>query len=563
LTAQRTCHERIIKKIMKNRIVCLAYIICALLSVHGQSWTSSNRLPANLNVPIRKCNSTDIPCYESFPYTTPGSTAQLPLERNEVFALAVYNNDSCSPVIGQKIMQNITCSEYFCSNRSVIAQVQKQALGNNSYSESVMIYNHHAVATFCYFCNHNDRSAFHTRRANGLCPYFWQHDPKACQEYPSDTKENLLLPRVAQYSIYYAYRKILNTNLNYNTNLNWDVNKLDGVLNVTEMRYNLSDYNFETTLGITPYMCYCPYLRFGSRCDITTRILIPFFFEFLPWINLVLGLFFTIMFVLICVIPKIVQIYKKKVKSSPETAIRNTLADLEFIAVVTAPIGMASNSISNPFMFLWYFLSSCNATGNVFIMLSYLFFGISVASLLVQWLHVFDSASSLQLKSKLSVKNRIILAIFALSMTFFVIAAALAYIIYFILLGIMPVPNVVLRTMVSVLCIIVVVFLSLFAGGFLIYGFRMYFMLRKNQSDLNFIKLKLTRFMIAVNISLIHYILWLILTAIEGFTPTSFLALAMFSNILPLGYCMFVTYFVIGVQLFNVKNFRAVYAKKQ
>jgi hypothetical protein len=546
---------------MTKRIVCLAYILCTLLSVHGQRRTCSNRLPANLNMPIRKCNSTDIPdipCYESFPYIVFSSVA-YPVERTEVLGLLVYNDDYCSPVIGQKIMQNITCSEYFCSNRSVIAQVQRQALGNNSYSEDVMIYNHLAVTTFCYFCNHNDRSAFHTRRANGLCPYFWQHDPKACQEYPSDTRENLLLPKIgpAQYSDYYAYRK------NSNTNLNWDINKLDGVLNVTEMRYNLSDYNFETTLGITPYACYCPYLRFGSRCGITTRISIPFFLESLPWINLVLGLFCTLVFSLICVIPKIAQIYKKKVKSGPETAIRDTLTDLEFIAVVTAPISMASNSISNPFVFVYFYYSYANIIGNIFIVLSYLFFGISVVSLLVQWLHVFDSASSLQLKSKLSVKNRIVLAIFSLSIAFFVIVAALMYIIFFVVAGIMPVPNVVLRTMVSVLYSVVVVFFSLFAGGFLIYGFRMYFMLRKNQSDLNFIKLKLTRFMIAVNISLIHYILWLILTVIEGFTPTSFSALVMFTNAMPLGYCMFVTYFVIGVQLFNVNNFRAVYAKKQ
>jgi hypothetical protein len=204
---------------MTNRIVCLSLILCTLLSVHGQSWTCSNRLPANLNVPIQKCNSTDVPCYQSFPYITPTHTGLFPLEYDEVLGLLVYNNDSCSPdVIGQKIMQNITCSEYFCTNRSVIAQVQRQALGNNSHSEAVMIYNHLAVTTFCYFCNHDDRSAFHTRRANGLCPYFWQHDPKACQEYPSDTRENLLLPSVDQYSIYYAYRR--------NSNLNWDINKL-------------------------------------------------------------------------------------------------------------------------------------------------------------------------------------------------------------------------------------------------------------------------------------------------------------------------------------------------
>jgi uncharacterized membrane protein YagU involved in acid resistance len=213
-----------------------------------------------------------------------------------------------------------------------------------------------------------------------LCPYFWQHDLKACQEYPSDTRENLLLSSVDQYSIYYAYRR--------NSNLNWDINKLDGVLNVTEMRYNLSDYNIETTLGITPYICYCPYQRFGSRCDITSRILIPFFLKSLPWINLVLGLLFTIVFVLVCVIPKIAHIHKKKVKSSPNQAIRNTITDLEFIAVVTASIGMTASSISNSFMLSFYY-SYSYVLANIFIILSYLFFGICIVSLLVQWLHVF------------------------------------------------------------------------------------------------------------------------------------------------------------------------------
>jgi hypothetical protein len=64
-----------------------------------------------------------------------------------------------------------------------------------------------------------------------------------------------------------------------------------------------------------------------------------------------------------------------------------------------------------------------------------------------------------------------------------------------------------------------VIFFSILVVGFLVYGTRMYCILRAVNSEVNFVKLKFTKFMIVIMVLFMNYISWMLIMAIETALP--------------------------------------------
>jgi hypothetical protein len=410
----------------------------------------------------------------------------------------------------------------------------------------------------CFFCNTIDRTQFRQLLANNSCPYFWQHDSEYCRDTANDVGENYI--SYGQYDVlsskYYSYRKSLDPTLNLN------LARMDDFLNLTVLRYQNNDHLGERSRGEYPYLCYCPSSdRYGVQCDAYTRIVYPFFNEVLPVMAFICKMMFGVMFFIIVVIPKVITGVQKYVQYGKRMhlAIFTTLfTNLDCVGGYVSLISIIINAVRD-------IVQPYNPTAaGILNIISFVLLGISIQFLLVHWLHIYDSASEMMIDAPLNKKNKIILAIMLILMGILLIFAIVGG---GVATGLRTggysstVANDYFTYFNMSLFLLAVAILGGFAIGFLVYGLRMYRILKMVDNTVSLLKLRFTRLMIIVDVSFLHFMLWMIVLAID-YPMYGFYGPFMSDYSFVFVYLsMFATFTAIATFLYSTEEFKIAYTK--
>jgi hypothetical protein len=386
----------------------------------------------------------------------------------------------------------------------------------------------------------------------------WKHDPNYCYDTPRDVGENMV--NKAGYHIlgdrYLNYRRSIDPSLKL------DLGKLDDLLNLTLIRAATDDHLTERQREEFPYLCYCPSdKRFGSQCDVTTHILLPFFNEVQPYMAFALKMVFGVSFLFIVVIPKHVGYvfdFKSQGFSTPKIIMQACFMQLDALASVATFVSIIFQAIND------IIIPVLNAAAGVFNVLSYVLLGVCIVLLLVQWLHIYSCSSELMMKGRLSLKHRIILGVMLGMLAILVIIGVAGQIAAASIAG--RVPNTTYNAYNDnfnmVLYLAAVVLLGGYSIGFLVYGLLMYRILKSMSNDTSIFQLRFTRVMIMVDLSFLHFMYWLVVLAVDfplfaSYGPFMSLYTNTFTFL-----SMFLTFTAVGYMLFNVKDFKRTYTCK-
>jgi hypothetical protein len=492
-------------------------------------------------------NST---CYDAIPLVYSSNSYQ---QDYLYIYLAYYYNPTVNMCDLDFTFYNTSCSQFFCSSRASVYSLLAKYTNDTSLISNVMtpLFWMHNV---CYYCNYTGRTQFFSLLANNSCPYFWQHDPNYCQEYENQEYENVL-----SYGTYAtrAY-KYLNYRMSLDPMLNLDISKTDDLLNLTVIRNQNMDHLAERARGEYPYMCYCPsYNRYGPQCDVYARILYPYYTELISYCELVIEIPIIITYILVVTIPKHVSTFKKieKVQNKWYKSLFTTLfTRLEIVSTNISLASMICVAISNLFYSstVWVIFNS----------LSFALIGLGVGILLIHWAHIHESAQELSLDARLSLRNRILLWSLIAFVICVIIVAAIG-------LNVNVIPGIPYNVYVAInnhlsfaLLMTLVVFMGGYGIGFMVYGIAMYRVLTKVNTKLTLFKLKITRMMLLMDATFLHFMVWIVIYActyewrqIGPFIITYIHTLVHIA--------MFITYVCIGASLFVPSEVRALFCANQ
>jgi hypothetical protein len=443
---------------------------------------------------------------------------------------------------------NTSCSQIFCTT---FANASDLFRGEYFYWQYLQ--------AACYYCKSPNRQEFIKNLDAGNCPYFWKHDPRYCRD-ADETDENLTL-RDDLYKLLPLYLKYISKK---NSSLVIPKNYgLDFVLNLTVIRNANNDHIGERERGEIMYMCYCPTSkRWGRECDSYTRILTPFNVETVPPLLLTLKAVFGIGFLLIVAIPKNVESVKRN-KRTGKSIIRSILlgifANLDTLSAISVVIGIFFSTLREILM-----ATSEYNVAAIFNIISYVLLGIALELLLVQWSHIYDSANEMVMNGPLSPKNKIILGVMLTLLGLLLLVAIVGTIVG---VNVPKEPNVQVYNdyynyFNGALYLLACVFIGGFAVGFLFYGLSMFRILRKVDSSLSILQLRVTRMMIVVDLTFLHFMFWLIIQSAIFFNNY---AMGKFLDLfvqLFLQFSMFISFTAIGLLLFSPADFRKTYMCK-
>jgi hypothetical protein len=531
-------------------------ILGVVLGLLSCSMSATNRVN---NLLYNRCNNNETNCFIDADALRPNWISDTyPYQSSVVEYVTFLYTNRATMCTNQKLYINTTCSEYFCGdhNYTFFQNIY------NGYSDFEAIAYHNAFITHCYYCNTTDRQTFQQLLANNSCPYFWRHNPNMCREYATDTVENLTQMDwdMNQFVPYYLYRRSVDP-----TTPILDLTNFRDVLNLTVIRNIHNDYLGEIQRGEFGYLCYCPsFNRFGGQCDIYTRILVPFSRELLPGLMcpfmFIFGFFFTFM-VLIPIIRKHVRSCKA-FNYHLGQLLQLTMNNMNLWAAIYTNLSIFCASFEK-LMENFDAYPAGNTIDNIFSVLSFVFLALALAHLLALWSHIFDKSKNMMSSdTSLSIKNFIMLGVFYVVFLIILVIAIVGYIVYGALVasGVPPDQTGLLFDYFNIaMFLIAIVFMLVFAIGFLIYGIRMYIVLKSIIADTSLFGLKFTRFMIVVDVLFIHFMCWLIVITVN-YSPVVILGPFMYLYVYhSMDISMFMVFGAIMNLLFIANDFRETY----
>ncbi len=531
-----------------SRLLVWIAILCVLVNA------ASNRF-SNLQM-VSCANDTDTTCFQNLSYLAPKWLSVYPNPLLIVTDIQNYwqdNSQACDPdgttytfslTIKERFM-NTTCSQYFCGDGSAINATQ--------FDKTNQIYRHNSYRDFCYYCNTPDRQTFKQLLAANKCPYFWKHNDNICQEAGVKSSIVTMDNSMVQANLYLNYRKSLDPTLQL------DLNSFNDVLNLTILRNANNDHLGEVDRGEFIYLCYCStFNRYGSRCDVYTRLVVPYNNELLPYIFAVMFSLVAAFFFFIIVVPILIKNLTFGMGKSAGQAVQQTLKNMTVYVSVYIFLSMVCVALTQ---FLIHIRESASVAAAIFSVLSFVTLGLAIGHLLVYWSHIYDKSCKLKSSetSGMSKKNLLILALFYLTLIGMLALAIMGFIIYKILEAVGS-PNTLSFYIYfnMVLYIVVVLFLFGFSVGFFFYGFKMYLVLNAIE-NIPLFSLRLTKAMIFVTVTFIHMCFWVIVFVISTapqMVMGPFLGLyAMYF----LHLSMLVAYCAVAFPLFNSSTIRKAY----
>lgn len=431
---------------------------------------------------------------------------------------------------------NATCISYFCPGTDTSAQRQYmlRALtynypnGSESYKEFIKytdifhLSDHNIFTNYCYYCNHKTRQQFREALANGTCIYVWRHsNPTFCGSGDGinevvaalDTRLGYSMNRAALY---------LNYATKFNSNFTtFSVQNFTEMLTLTVFRNARKDYEGELSRGENMYLCYCyTFGRLGSSCDGYTSFLIPFKYLALPYLTIFAKFFFFLVIAWLNLIPlfyRDASQYLKKNSVDVKKFLFTFFGDLKVQAVILMSIAVLIGILEEP---AYLVLNDPNnhypAINGLFRSLSYFLTGLCCGTLLVLWSHIYESTNNMSVAEGLSKKHKFALALLYLilgSIIFLAVVGIIAIAIASVYVqGIFQVARGYLFT---ILLVIAIIFMLLFALGFLIYGINMFRVIKQIEVDVKVWDKKFMKFMIIADILFVNFCCWLLIVMVN------------------------------------------------
>ncbi len=363
------------------------------------------------------------------------------------------------------------------------------------------------IRNYCLYCRHNDRESFLKEVANNNLPYFWKHSRNMGNDGTNVDENPTILSKVhLQYIFWYKDQKGRENDL-----VNKDPQRnLTHFLYLTKQRNAYKDEVAEQNREEYHYVIYCStWNLWGTKCDSYVYLWQYVRFAAWPIIDYVLRILLLVAIVLFNWIPRI--------NNHARTHIRNVkgffrfwyelVADIRMHTIVFMTIGIAFIIVEDSADFKTT-QSAFHSWRGVFRVVSGAATAMGFLSLLVLWSHIYHSSQALSTDDKMNIWNKLTLLIFYLSV---VILCVISAILYQVLADYRN------WIFVAVMCF-AAVFFTVLVVGFLVYGLRMYCMLRQS-SEVNFLKLKFTKFMMVVMFLFVHYAAWTMVMVAETAVP--------------------------------------------
>jgi hypothetical protein len=460
--------------------------------------------------PVKCLNNPSTTCYTQI--YVPDITNMVPISRNYRFHISdVYTSKELCSFTRTLISkaQNatntvFTCVDYF-SDASLIAQ----ALPHISYTP--LVYQgfgnaqpwwqpHFDIRNYCYYCDHATRDQFLTLVTNYSSPYFWKHS----LSYGNDGANKFANPTFLS-AIHESYVNSKRAQLQKRD----PVNNVTDFLFLTALRNAGKDEIGEENREEYPYQIYCgSYNKFGVKCDAYVWLLNPVRYAVWPIIDYVVRVFIIILMVIFLWIPKInghVKQHLKGVRTIPRF-VWEVVTDLKILCIFFMTIGIPFVLIEDIGDFKTTQAVFQDIRG-LFRIAGGLFTIMGFLTLLVFWSHIYHSSQAMD-GEKLNIWNKLALTFFYISSLLIALIAAILY---------AALPDQRMHVFIALMSIAVIYFFLLVVG-FFIYGIRMFCMLRKS-NNVNFLKLKFTKFMMVIMVLFLHIIVWMIILTVEFSVP--------------------------------------------
>ncbi|KAG2370825.1 hypothetical protein C9374_013417 [Naegleria lovaniensis] len=421
-----------------------------------------------------------------------------------------------------------TCSDLLCSNSTIILD-----LTNTTQVESLG-----QVMNFCLYCNHSSSDAFRNLLWNGQCQTFTSlHSLQNGNFGPQfvnmmnlhcngDRNTQLTVPSqhlpifdVTFFKTEYFKRQFSKYQLQSHSTNEFETasplkrTTLQSLLNFyfgsVMTQENISSTNIPFDIPVT---CWCHYNdpsshSFGFQCnDFYHNFLIPYSFRYSPLISAVVFILIFFIHLFTIQIPRFYErIYTFKHKIIREVVDKSIFMKMNITIqhfldiVVQAPVcfslSLLSGFLENMFRFLFNFSFMFDFyqgyLAGLFRALSGVLVVCGFSSLVISWSHAIDVSNHMrQDKSNaLSIFNKTILSIFYAAVVLVLITSGIVFAVVSDY-----------GYAWSILALSVMIYIFTYGFGFLFYGIRIYFRLRKANNKGGLFEYRFTKFMLGLSI---------------------------------------------------------------
>ncbi len=489
--------------------VLFALLTCTLSQV---LYTTTGRPGATI------CDGNSTTCYGQI--FVPNAMNMVPTSYNQRFHIAdtLTYKELCRDARALSLkVQNasrttFTCLNYF-SSESMISVIANAGIAYRPTTfqgvASVYIMTwwapHFDLMNYCYYCNHSTRDEFLQKVDNYEMKYFWKHSRNVGNDGSNSAENPTLMAKV---------------HLQY---INWFRDQPDrqGILDGRDPQRNLTDFlllterrNFyrdeigEENREEYHYNIFCSsWNLWGTKCDSYVWFWNPFRYSFWPIMDYINRIVLLIVTLVLLWIPRMnfhFRTYLTDIRQTPRF-LYELVADVKLHTVLFITIGIAFTIVEDSADFKTT-QGAFHSWRGVFRVIGGASTSLAFLSLLVFWSHIYHSAQAMG--DRMNIWNKLTLGVFYASILVMLVVAAILY-------GVIADHRPYL--FLSLICFACVYFLFL-TFGFLIHGLRMFLMLKKS-NQVNFLKLKFTKFMLLIIVLFIHYIGWSIVMAVEFAIP--------------------------------------------
>ncbi len=364
------------------------------------------------------------------------------------------------------------------------------------------------MINYCYYCNYTNKNEFFSQLDDSTkCHYFWRHEKSYCNN-SNNVEENPTILTFAHRN-YLTYKaKTIPEMASFD--LTYDFNDF---LELTRVRSIFEDHLTEKERWEFPYICYFPdsnsYYSVGDVYEtafLTIRFAaIPFIFMVMRWISLLVVF-------LVLWLPKFYDAYSKTLQQvfngeQIKKFVWLMVSDIQFQATWFITLGFFIGWIED---FVYFPSTSMGLRGlsGLFRAAMSIFFYTGAGILVVKWAHVFHSTQEMRVSNTLSRPLRIILISFYIFIAFLILVPLIIYIV------LITVTKNILFYYIATLLFVATLFLLTVAVGFTAYGVRIIYILYRTDSEMNLLKLKLTRLMLVSVIFIINSAVWTLVLGI-------------------------------------------------
>ncbi|KAL0478674.1 hypothetical protein AKO1_008266 [Acrasis kona] len=358
------------------------------------------------------------------------------------------------------------------------------------------------MVNYCTYCAYEERAQFLNLVNNYSCPYYWKHDPLYGQDGNNKVENPTLLTTL--HGTYPLRRNI-------------PVNNSTDFLKLTAERIVTRGDVGERDRNEYPYLVYCSSKNmYGVKCDSYVWSLSQYRFGGHIIVNTIFRIILIIIVVVVVLYPRVIFF-----RRTSYTLYINKPAYKKFFYFIYRFTTDMKNQCCVFMIFSIFFiiLEDCRdlshtpysyfTTGGLWRSISLMCVIVSLGSLMILWSHVYHSANAMDGGENFNLWNKLLVAFFYSSLG----AAVLTVIILQSIQNTFKKYGNYLYMYVTVIGYIFILIL-----GFLIYGFRMYYMLKKSSDNVRFHKLKFTKFMMLILLLFMHLMFWMIIDMLH-YTP--------------------------------------------